>query len=277
MKRTTPLSDILVPLDGSGRAQRALEAALEIAEVAGSRTHLLHVVPRLEEYARHRDLFEPLARELDRVGREVVAEAAIRVRAAGIPSEEAMTHGHPTEEIVGYAEDYGIDLIAMGSRGLTPQGSHLLGSVSYQVAMRAPCSVLIAKSTGVFDRVLLAIDGSPESLRARDLLAQLGPRLRSEALIVFVIPARPEGAFTLAPSPAEPFLLETEKRLRDAGLRVNRHIGYGHPAEEILKAEPKRTLVLMGARGRSDLAMDYVGSVADKVLRNAHASVLVVR
>lgn len=66
VKRTAPLSDLLVPLDGSGLARRALEAASEIAKVAGSRIHLLHVVPKLEEYARHRDLFEPLARELDR-------------------------------------------------------------------------------------------------------------------------------------------------------------------------------------------------------------------
>ena len=270
-------SAILVPLDGSGLAWKALEAAIEIAREAKARVHLLHVVPRLEEYARHPDLFDPLVRELDRVGHEIVAEAAARAGAAGVGFEEALAHGYPAEEIVGHAETRRVDLIAMGSRGLTPKGSHVLGSVSYQVAMRAPCSVLVAKSSGLFDRIVLAVDGSQDARRAAEIVAALGPPFRSDVLLLFVVPERPEGAFTLASTPAEPFLLDTEKRLRAAGLRVSRAVGYGHPAQEILKAAQGRTLIVLGARGRNDLALDYVGSVADKILRNGRASVLLAR
>jgi nucleotide-binding universal stress UspA family protein len=277
MKRPGGLERLLVPLDGSGLARKALEAALEIAKLQGASVRLLHVVPRLEEYARHASLFEPLARELDRLGREVVEDAAKEVRSAGLEVEVALAHGYPAEEIVAQAEAHDISLIAMGSRGLTTAGSHVLGSVSYQVAMRAPCPVLVAKTAHPFDRVLLAVDGSADAARATELVASLGARSRTQVLLAFIVPARAEGTFTLAAAPAEPFLLETERRLEAARLRVTRLLRYGHPAQEILRAAEKVDLVVMGARGRSDLAIDYVGSVADKVLRNTQASVLVAR
>ena len=188
-----------------------------------------------------------------------------------------MAHGVPAAEVTDYAKKNGIDLIAVGCRGLNTRGAQLLGSVSYQVSMLAPCSVLVVKDADPFPRILLALDGSEDSRRAADLVGILGSKLESKVTVTFIIPSRPEGAFTLAASPAEPFLLETEKALRDRGLAVVRDLRYGHPAEEIVKAASRHTLVALGARGRSDLALDYVGGVADKVLRNSTVSTLVVR
>ena len=53
--------------------------------------------------------------------------------------------GEPAEEIVDYARLEEVDLIVMGSRGLSPIQELLLGSVSDKVLRTAPCPVLIAR------------------------------------------------------------------------------------------------------------------------------------
>ena len=270
-------SEILVALDGSELSRAALQAAIRLGRMFRTRIHVLHVVPKLEEYAGQTELLEPLLRKLSSVGEAIVEDAAKAVEAAGLEANTAVAHGVPAAEITDYAKKNGIDLIAVGCRGLNARGAQLLGSVSYQVSMLAPCSVLVVKDADPFPRILLGLDGSEDSRRAADLVGILGSKLESKVTVTFIIPSRPEGAFTLAASPAEPFLLETEKALRDRGLAVVRDLRYGHPAEEIVKAASRHTLVALGARGRSDLALDYVGGVADKVLRNSTVSTLVVR
>ena len=270
-------SEILVGLDGSDLSRQALGAAIRLGRAFQARIHLLHVVPKLEEYARQRALLEPLLRELSGVGERIVHEAAKEVETAGLVAKPSVASGVPATEIAEYARRQAIQLVAVGSRGLNPRGPHVLGSVSYQVSLLAPCSVLVAKDANPFERILLAIDGSEDSRRAAELASALAAKLGSTITITFVVPSRPEGAFTLAPAPAEPFLLKTEKALRERGIVVVRDVRHGHPAEELIKAAARHTVVVLGARGRSDLALDYVGGVADKVLRNAPVSTLVVR
>jgi nucleotide-binding universal stress UspA family protein len=277
VKRSGPAADILVALDGSQLSQAALSAAIRLGTRLGSRIHVLHVVPRLEEYARHKELLVPLMNELAGVGKSILEEGGAAVSAAGLPHVTSLSSGHPAGEIALYARQKAVDLIVLGSRGLNPEGAELLGSVSYQVAMRAPCSVLVARAPDPFPRVLLAVDGSDDSRKAASFIEQMGTELVSLVTLTFIVPSRPEGAFTLAATPADPFLLEEEKRLRDGGLVVVREVRHGHPAEVIVKASERHTLVALGARGRSELALDYVGGVADKVLRNSRASTLVVR
>ncbi len=277
MKPSPPISEILVALDGSELSRRALEASILVGLAFQARVHLVHVVPRLEEYARHRALLEPLLKELSSVGREIVEEAARRLTDAGVAHASSLSSGAPASEITEYARAKGIDLLMMGSRGLSPTGDHPLGSVSYQVSRAAPCPVLVVREPNPFPRILLAIDGSLDSLRAGEVVEELAARLGSKVSLMFVVPARPEGAFTIAQTPADPFLLDLERRMVARGIVVTRHVKYGHPAEEILKASERHTLVALGARGRSDLALDYVGGVGDKVLRNAMTSTLIVR
>ena len=277
MKPSRAVSEILVALDGSDLSRRALEAAILVARAFKARVQVVHVVPRLEEYARHRNLMEPLLKELTAVGREIVEDGARRLSEAGIPYATSLSSGSPANELTEYARARGIDLVVMGSRGLTPTGPHPLGSVSYQTSMAAPCPVLVVHDPDPFPRILLAIDGSRDSLHAAEFVEEIAARLGSKVSLMFVVPARPEGAFTIAQTPADPFLLDIENRMVRRGIVVVRHVKYGHPVEEILKASERHTLVVLGARGRSDLALDYVGGVGDKVLRNAKTSTLIVR
>lgn len=63
-------------------------------------------------------------------------------------SEIEIVAGDPAEEIVRLANIYKADLIVIGSRGLTGLKRILEGSVSSQVVVDAPCSVLVVKSKG---------------------------------------------------------------------------------------------------------------------------------
>jgi nucleotide-binding universal stress UspA family protein len=62
------------------------------------------------------------------------------------PSEIEIVTGDPAEEIIRLVNIYKVDLIIIGSRGLTGFKRILEGSVSSQVVSDAPCSVLVIKS-----------------------------------------------------------------------------------------------------------------------------------
>lgn len=78
---------------------------------------------------------------------------------------------------------------------------------------------------------------------------------------------------------AEDYLKDVEERLRKKGLRVESHVRYGHPAEEILDHAEfwKFDLIAMTTHGRSGVGRWLLGSVAEKVVRGSSTPVLVVR
>lgn len=270
--------EVLVALDGSPGSRLALDAAIALGSAFRSRLHILHVIPKLDEYARFANLLEPLVRELSLAGKRIVEEASVAVGRAGLACALVVREGVPAAEVTEYAAQKEMDIIVVGSRGLGARSAYALGSVSYQVAMRAPVSVLVVRGSRPFDRILLAHDGSDDARLAADSVVLLAPKFESKVTVSFIVPVRPGGVFTLAASPMEqPFLLETEDRLRRAGVAVQRDLRYGHPAEELVKAAKAHSLLAVGARGRSDLALDYVGGVSDKILRNSPASTLLVR
>jgi len=63
-------------------------------------------------------------------------------------SELEIVHGDPAVEIIRLANIYKVDLIILGSRGLTGLNRILQGSVSAQVVAEAHCSVLVVKDNG---------------------------------------------------------------------------------------------------------------------------------
>ncbi|MFQ5914091.1 MAG: universal stress protein [Nitrospinota bacterium] len=78
---------------------------------------------------------------------------------------------------------------------------------------------------------------------------------------------------------AEEYLKRVEDGLRKKGRKVETHVRYGHPAEEILDHTEhwKFDLIAMTTHGRSGVGRWLLGSVAEKVVRNSPVPVLVVR
>src|SRR3972149_2709045 len=97
-------SEILVALDGSELSRAALQAAIRLGRMFRTRIHVLHVVPKLEEYAGQTELLEPLLRKLSSVGEAIVEDAAKAVEAAGLRANTAGGAGGPAPGATGSRE-----------------------------------------------------------------------------------------------------------------------------------------------------------------------------
>jgi nucleotide-binding universal stress UspA family protein len=130
---------ILLAYDGFERSQPALEEAARIAaDEPGADIKTLSVVPpdaRGSKAGGHVGM-APHAHE-------DVARAHAYLRERGIPSEMKIAHGDPAEEILREAREGAYDMLVTGTRGRGPVARLLLGSVSHELAEKAPCTVLI--------------------------------------------------------------------------------------------------------------------------------------
>ena len=143
---------ILVAVDGSDHATKALDIACDLAQRYGAGLLVLSV------YRHHSPLgdthtlvggaseIEPPDVTLGRLAREIVDAALARARANGAPEVEGLVRrGPPARTIVQIARERGADAIVMGSRGLGDVGGFLLGSVSHKVSSLAECTCITFK------------------------------------------------------------------------------------------------------------------------------------
>jgi nucleotide-binding universal stress UspA family protein len=137
----------------------------------------------------------------------------------------------------------------------------------------------------MFDRVLIAVDGSPYSAPALSTTVEIATKFHSQ---VFVLHVRERevgraGAFPLeTPQEAVELIAETVKTLKAAGITATGDLHAtvaGHAAKEIVDTAKAQgsDLIVMGSRGLSDIAGLFLGSVTHKVLQLSHVPVLVVR
>lgn len=141
------LRQILVAVDFSEHAERAVDAAIELAQRYQIPLHVVHGfhMPALvgipDEVVLPPELWsgvkEAAASRLERV--------VARARAAGLPVTAHLREANPTDAILDVAREIGADLIVMGTRGLTGLKHVLLGSVAERTLRLAPCSVLAVK------------------------------------------------------------------------------------------------------------------------------------
>ncbi len=139
---------IVAALDFSDAAPDALDAALAIAAAdAGSRVHLVHVVPSPIP-ALWTDDVPPLdARAAEHVSTDAALKqlATLAVSRALDPDSVTMAVfvGAAAHEIVRYAEEHAADVVVLGSHGHGLVRRLLLGSVADTVVRQAPCAVLV--------------------------------------------------------------------------------------------------------------------------------------
>ena len=142
-------SRILVAVDGSEFAERALKCAVDMAKRYNSKLIIVHVVLR-RFYAVTPSEAGVLAttvfvKEMEAEGKEIINKAEAYAKAEGADYECRLLQGVPADEIVKTARAENADLIVVGSRGLTEVRAFLLGSVSDKVSHHAKCPTLIVK------------------------------------------------------------------------------------------------------------------------------------
>ena len=142
---------IVVPLDGSEYADKALGIAINLAQKHSASIVIVHVVPSTSALitgpeASSSPILLNLSNEFEESGRRILEEGAKKAQGAGIPVTTAMEHGNISDNIVSTAEKEGADLIVIGDRGLGAVARFFLGSVANKVSHQAKCPVLIVKA-----------------------------------------------------------------------------------------------------------------------------------
>ncbi|UFJ40737.1 universal stress protein [Brevibacillus humidisoli] len=137
---------ILVAADGSRHSQKAASAAINLASKMGSSTvTLMHVVSKAPTKTQLLDARFDVRMLLTEQAHQAIRQIEHDFRLNGIPFRLEVGLGDPAEEITAYAGRAAVDLIMIGSRGLSRLEELVLGSVSHKVVQLSPCPVMVVK------------------------------------------------------------------------------------------------------------------------------------
>jgi nucleotide-binding universal stress UspA family protein len=203
--------------------------------------------------------------------------------------ETRVVSGDPRAEIVRVAREWAADLVVVAARGLGAVATAVLGSVSLAVVRHAPCAVLVVRPDArPLRSAAVAVDGSAGALDAARFFARfaLPPDVRVRIVGVVEPPRLPASATTSSTLRAAVALIiderrrELEEAVEQAGKRFAnpaRELPEGVAAETLERISDEVDLMVLGARGLGAWARLLLGSVSERVLRNAACPVLIVR
>lgn len=140
---TPEYDEILIPTDGSKPAAAAVDHGLAIAENTGGRVHAVYVsdartVSATPDGTEISDLIE----QLESKGENATEDIATQAESVGVDAVTEIRTGSPARELLEYADQNDIDLIAMGTTGRTGIDRHLLGSTTERTIRHADVPVL---------------------------------------------------------------------------------------------------------------------------------------
>ncbi|WP_058303355.1 universal stress protein [Gorillibacterium timonense] len=139
---------ILVPFDGSKASRKALDKAIQIASSDPAiRLDVINVLQFPTLVVGEAMIAAPasMQKEYYDASEELLQEAKALLDPLPNPTKTILEDGQPAETILSYAEQNGVDLIVIGSRGLGNIRSFVLGSVSHNVVQHAKVPVLVVK------------------------------------------------------------------------------------------------------------------------------------
>ncbi len=213
---------------------------------------------------------------------EVAAAAADRV---SLPVSGSAAEGGAAEVLLDAAT--GADLLVIGSRGRGGFHRLLLGSTSSQCASHATCPTVVVRGTETASttRVLVGVDGSPNSLAAVEWAIRFaGPGSTVVAGAVWdnspIVFGADDFFFPEASSLAEDrigaMIDEIEARVAAPSVTVERRFAPGRPRDLLHEWSTDTDLVVVGARGLSGLGAALLGSVTTWLIHHLDRPVAVI-
>ena len=279
---------IVVPLDGSALAERALGPAHQLARATGAGLVLVRVVPARAPAERALQ-----AAEIEAADRYLYI-VADRLREKGAIALAEAVAGEPAEAILAQATLWRAELIAIATHGRGGLGRLLHGSVADAVVRGARVPVLLIPARGDGeptlhgDAVVVAVDGSTFAETALARAAEIARELAMPLVVMQSIGWEPTAA--VGPPATFPeldhiaagireYLDGLVARVRRAGVDAHARVVVGAPASMILEVADAENaaLVVMATHGRTALTRLTMGSVATEVLSRTRRPVLLLR
>lgn len=292
---------IVIPLDGSELAERALDYVTGLAVTSPAQVTLLHVCTSDQSESGSSRFWVYLLEHAAQVLRSRLEEAT----SEGSTVDSMVLFGHPAEEILAYAEKNKVSLIAMTTHGRSGVRRWAMGSVAARVARHSTVPVLLARSGASQEtvsrqwpekRILVLLDGSE---RAEQVLPHVVDHAKvGGAEVVLLRVLEPLSSPDFYPPDmrgnwedlAEQMMAHLEeecvryfaglkRRLRDAGVQVRSETLEGNIWNEIIRyiESDGFDLVALTSHGRSSIARWAVGSVAETLVRKCPVPLLLVR
>lgn len=296
------LQHILVGLDGSPLAETILAYVNTLAQKLGADVTLLHVV-HLSEDMQREEIFRVLRPSFEQAetdAHEYIRQVAQRLSEAGITTHGRVVMGEAATEIVRYAQQEHMDLIALATHGRSGLQRWFYGSVAEKVLHTARTPLLLIRpvtqqelSPRDLSAIVVPLDGSPLAEVALPVAAAIATRCNAPLILLRVIEivaiafADPTGMVGTNYQPlldslqnaADSYLNTLAGSLRGKGVHVQTATPMGEPADKIVEYahEHPGSLVVMSTHGRSGLANVVLGSVARRVVLHGNTPTLVVR
>jgi nucleotide-binding universal stress UspA family protein len=137
-------TNVLVAIDGSADAAKALDCALSICQALGAQLTVLGIEGKLPAYAASLGEVDEVKREKDEFFSRVLAEAEQTARDRAVQVRTDLVPGYSADVIVHYAAAHGHDLIVVAHHAHV-FGDVLLGSTADRVVHHALCPVMVVR------------------------------------------------------------------------------------------------------------------------------------
>lgn len=279
------IEKILLGHDFTASSKNVVATATELAKIFQSEVVPIHTLPDDVVNEKVRSLLEETAQQK-------LQETVDQLEKEGVKTgPPILTYGSPHHEIVDAAVNVNAGLILVGSGETTGREKFLLGTTTERIIQKSEKPILVVKE-GVplnVQHILCPVDFSENSQLALKNAITMAHRFKAELTVLSVCELQSASWF----SSEKDQNLENNSRCDShkeqfdqflegfnfSGLKINKEIRQGKPAEEILSAISGKMidLLIMGTSGKTGLSRLVMGSVTEKVIREVPCSFITLK
>jgi len=140
---------ILLAIDGSAHSQVAVDEVARRPWPSNSTIRILSVIqpytPPATEFVLAGATLDNIRQQQASSAEQITKHAADALKETGVPTEITVREGDPRSAIIDEADEWGADLIVVGSHGRTGLTRWFLGSVAQAIVGHASCSVEVVR------------------------------------------------------------------------------------------------------------------------------------
>jgi len=301
----TVINHILVPLDGSALAECVLPHVMAIAPVTNARVTLLHVLQHPHN-GNGGQAVDPVEWHLQKQKSEKYLEQKVkRLNDSGILGVESiLLEGNPANNVIDYAHNNNVDLIALSTHGNSGLSGWNVSSVVQKILLRSYKSILLVRAylssstetTKVrYKRLFVGMDCSPRSEFVLPFTISLAQFHKSQIILECAV-EKPQAInrFPLSDEDTELINKFVEKNYQAASryfkqllrqfsikeLKLKTHVSVGDNAIAMLHdmaEESNADLMLLAAHGYSGERRWPYGSVTTSFIAYGNTSLMIMQ